>query len=229
MKDISLNFLCQTCTQELTNKLSLIRETRPDFLKNLIFLEIKDKSLVELKEEYDIKIVLYLRCANRHFGLFVKSSLFAKQGVYKDIVLENVINNETNNIPTPEPSEFKLTPSPVEEPVPELTPNLTPEPIVNDNSNKNIKENSKNDSNHMMRKFFIQYNNYLNKRFKNWWYLFWTFLGVLILLSAGVVITVWQVGQHSGQKQQTVININQFSGDYTTNQYIVDDILLAIN
>ncbi|WP_368487140.1 hypothetical protein [Spiroplasma sp. DGKH1] len=94
MRNADINFLCRSCTQELKNKLKIIREIRTEFLKNLIFLEIKDKSLVELKEEYDIKIVLYLRCANRHFGLFVKSTLFDKKGTYKNIVLENVINNE---------------------------------------------------------------------------------------------------------------------------------------
>ncbi|AHF57897.1 hypothetical protein [Spiroplasma eriocheiris] len=90
-------FCVQTCTQELKNKLRIIKITRPNFFKNLIFLEIKDKSLVELKEEYDIKIVLYLRCGTRHYGLFVKSSLFNNDGEYKDIVLENIINNGTNN------------------------------------------------------------------------------------------------------------------------------------
>ncbi|WP_368487139.1 hypothetical protein [Spiroplasma sp. DGKH1] len=98
MKNADVNFLCRSCAQELKDKLKIVKETRPDFLKNLIFLEIKDKSLVELKEEYDIKIVLYLRCANRHFGLFVKSTLFDKRGIYKDIVLENVVNNSQSSI-----------------------------------------------------------------------------------------------------------------------------------
>ena len=72
MKNVDIDFLCRSCTQELKNKLRIIKDTRPDFLKNLIFLEIKDKSLVELKEEYDIKIVLYLRYANHHFWAICK-------------------------------------------------------------------------------------------------------------------------------------------------------------
>ncbi|AHF61106.1 hypothetical protein P344_04125 [Spiroplasma mirum ATCC 29335] len=83
MKNANINFLCRWCTQKLKNKLRIIKDTRPDFLKNLIFLEIKAKSLVELKEEYVIKKVLYLRCANCHLGLFVKSTLFDTNGSYK--------------------------------------------------------------------------------------------------------------------------------------------------
>ncbi|AHI58395.1 hypothetical protein P344_05370 [Spiroplasma mirum ATCC 29335] len=82
MKNVNFDFLCRSCRQELKEKLKIVRKKRSEFLKNLIFLKIKDKSLVELKEGYDIKIVLYLRCANRHFGLFVKTTLFDKKGAY---------------------------------------------------------------------------------------------------------------------------------------------------
>ncbi|AHF57896.1 hypothetical protein SPE_0774 [Spiroplasma eriocheiris CCTCC M 207170] len=69
----------------------------------------------------------------------------------------------------------------------------------------------------------MQYNNYLNKKIKNFWYYFWTFFGVLILLSIGIIITFWQVGQNSNQKHKNIININQYSHDYSTYQSVIKD------
>ncbi len=48
---------------------------KKEFLKNAILLEIKDLEIVKKRKEHNIKILVFLQCTKRRFGIFTKESL----------------------------------------------------------------------------------------------------------------------------------------------------------
>ncbi|AOX43999.1 hypothetical protein S100390_v1c06620 [Spiroplasma sp. NBRC 100390] len=94
MKTISVKTLCDKCQIKLKQKLIIVKNEKKEFLKNAILLEIKDLEIVKKRKEHNIKILVFLQCAKRRFGIFTKESLSDENQHIKAIVQECLFNSD---------------------------------------------------------------------------------------------------------------------------------------
>ncbi|WHQ36426.1 hypothetical protein [Spiroplasma sp. SV19] len=118
MKAVSVKTLCDRCQTKLKQKLMIVKHEKKEFFKNPILLEIKNLEIIKKRKEYNVNILIYLQCAKRRFGLFVKESLFDEKDDIKAIVKGCLFDsNEENEIQTNFPKEHSIVKKEVNLPV----------------------------------------------------------------------------------------------------------------